>query len=534
MSITPPDRQLRSGTQRPMRTISTAGPGRPVVSFPIVFAILGLLTVIWSFASPLMSVPDESAHAIRAASVARGELLGDSSGQQSEQSVVQVPGYIADLREQECYAFKAEVPADCAPPIDASDTELRNGLTSAGNYNPVYYLLVGLPTLLLSGAPAVYAMRILSGLIGVAFLASALWAAGRLRKPTWPVTAGYVAVTPMVLFLNASINPNALEIVTAAAFLMNAFVVFEKHRTLSQARMNLVLVAVSGAVLANTRPVSLLWLALAAAAVIAAYGVRPLASIFRDRLSQAMIVLLALGCALSLGWLVWANSLKSLLGNPTDVSPGTAAAIMFDRTFDYATGYVGVMGWLDTQLPAGVYMFWYLLMGAVLLAGLSARPARGRIGVYLLAAAALAIPPVMQAQVIRDLGWIWQGRYLLALVVMLLLTCGVAFRFHPFPASPWARGAAKWLLAGAVAAHAYAFLYTLRRYTVGLQDMVRWNDMFQPLWQPPLGWPLLTLAYAVVLAAGALLVYRQLFASTPVAGRRKKTEPAPDADLQPR
>lgn len=503
---------------------------RSAVSFPLVFAVLGLLTVLWSFASPLMSVPDESAHAIRAASVAQGQLLGDSSGQQSEQSVVTVPGYIADLRAQECYAHDAAAPAACAPGVDAGDTQLRQAETSAGNYNPVYYLFVGLPTLLLSGAPAIYGMRILSGLIGVAFLASALQAAGRLGKPKWPLAAGYVAITPMVLFLNASINPNALEIAAAAAFFMNTCVAFEKYRTLSDVKINIIMVAVSGAALANTRPVSLLWLALAAAAVVLAYGFRPLLPILRDRLSQAMIVLLGLSCAFSLAWLVIADSFKSLLGDPVDLAPDTAAAIMFDRTFDYVSGYVGVMGWLDTPLPAGVYMFWHLLMGAVLLAGLSARPVRGRFGVYLLVVAVLVVPPVMQAQVIQSLGWIWQGRYLLALVVMLLLACGVAFRFHSFPSSPWARGAAKWLLGGAVAAHGFAFVYTLRRYTVGIQDTVRWNEMFHPAWQPPFTWQLLTVAYFLVLLVGAVLVYRQLFAPALASGRKAHREPAVAAD----
>lgn len=509
-----------------MHIVPPASPRRSVASFPVIFAVLGLLAVLWSFASPLTSVPDETDHAVRAASAVRGQLLGESSGQQSDRSQVTVPGYIADLREQQCFAFKPTVTADCAAPVDAGDTGLRESETSAGNYNPVYYLLVGLPTLLLSGAPAVYGMRILSGLIGAAFLASALSAAGRLRKPKWPLAAGYAGITPMVLFLNGSVNPNALEITAAAAFFMNACVVFEKHRTLQSAKLNIVMVAVSGVALANTRPVSLLWLTLAAVAVISAYGFRPLKAVFRDRLSQMMIVLLGLGCGLSLAWLVLADSFKSLLGNPLDIEPGTAAAIMVDRTFDYVSGYVGVMGWLDTPLPAGVYMFWHLLMGAVLLAGLSARPVRGRFGVYVLAAAVLAVPPIMQAQVIQDLGWIWQGRYLLALVVMLLLACGVAFRFHPFPLSPWARGAGKWLLGGAVAAHTYAFVYTLRRYTVGLQDTVRWNEMLQPAWQPPFTWQVLTVAYFLVLLTAAVLVHRQLFPPSALNRRKQQHESA--------
>ncbi|WP_231700390.1 DUF2142 domain-containing protein [Arthrobacter sp. zg-Y750] len=484
---------------------------RPKLSFPVVFAILGLLTTIWSLASPLLSVPDEDAHVVRAASVARGQLIGIFNGQQSEKTVVNVPRYLAHLDDGKCYEFKAWVTADCAPPLDATDNGLEAAGTSAGNYNPIYYLVAGLPTLFLSGAPAVYGMRILSGLLCAALLASTMCAAGQLRKPKWPFAAALVALTPMVLFLSGSVNPNALEIAAAAAVFMNLCVVLENHPGLTAVRLNILMVAVSGALLANTRPVSLMWLLLAVAAAVFSYGYRPLGRVLADRFSQAMIAVLGAGCLLSLLWLVKAQSFKSLVGEPLDIDPSTAAAIMLDRTFDYATGYIGFMGWLDTRLPSGIYIFWYFTMAVVLLAGITSRPVRGRWGIYLLIIAAVAVPPLMQAKVVQELGWIWQGRYLLALIVVLLLACGVALRFKPFPKSLWARSAAKWLLATAVAVHTYAFVYVLRRYTVGLDEMVRWKEMLDPAWQPPGTWQGLTLAYLMVMAAGAVLAYRYLF-----------------------
>ena len=109
-----------------------------------------------------MAVPDEPAHAIKAASVVRGELMGESNGGQGDRATVSVPGYIADLPAQACHAFDRRVTADCAPVVNADDTGLTDAETSAGNYNPMYYFMVGWPSLLMSGAPAVYAMRIVS------------------------------------------------------------------------------------------------------------------------------------------------------------------------------------------------------------------------------------------------------------------------------------------------------------------------------------------------------------------------------------
>ena len=479
---------------------------------PLSFLVLAALSTLWALASPLMAVPDEPAHAIKAASVVRGELLGVSGGEQGDRATVQVPGYIANLPAQACHAYDGRITADCAPVVDADDTALTAAETSAGNYNPMYYFLVGWPSLFMSGAPAVYAMRIVSGLIGAAFLAVSVGAAARLSRPRWPMAAAIVSITPMVLFLNGSINPNALEIVTAAALFLNLCVVLENTGALRRVRSNIVLVGISGAVLANTRSLSLVWLALAVLVPLIIYGWKPMFAILRNKLGLAMTALIGIGCVLGLLWVLQADSLKSLTGRPVDLSRWDAAQIMLDRTFDYVSGYIGYMGWLDTPLPAGVYIFWHAAMGALLLMGLAAPTLRDRLAVLVLAAAAVVLPPILQGQVIQQLGWIWQGRYLLAVIVLLLLACGVAFRMVPFPTGPVARRAGAWLLAGTAAAQLYAFIYVLRRYTVGLEESVRWAGMFKDTaWQPPFTWPVLTVLFLLVLAAGAFLAHRILF-----------------------
>lgn len=479
--------------------------------FLLTFVILGTLTTLWSLASPLMSVPDEPAHAIKAAAVARGSFIVAPTEKQGEMATVRVPGYIASLPFQTCYAQKPDITANCAPILDSKDRALTTAATSAGNYNPMYYLMVGLPSRVMGGAPAVFAMRILSGLFCAAFLTMTMVAAARFRRPQWPLISTLVALTPMVLFLSGSVNPNALEIVTTAAFFMNLCVVLENSRTLHLVKLNIVIVGISGAVLANTRALSLLWLALAAVAALLAYGWRPFVAITKDRLGIVMMGLIGLGCALSLAWLALSNSFQSLLGSPTTIGPGQAFATMLDRTFDYSSGYIGVMGWLDTSLPAPVYAFWHFAFSGLIVAGLCSRPARGRLGLAVLVLAVIVLPPILQAEVIQSLGWIWQGRYLLAVVVLLLLACGVAFRFKRFPRSPLAQSLGRWILVAAIGAHVYSFIFVLRRYTVGLGARTNWTEMGDTIWQPPMTWQGLTLVYVLTLAIGAILVHRQLF-----------------------
>lgn len=478
----------------------------------VTFLILGTLTTLWALASPLMSVPDEPNHAIKAAAVARGQLQAQTSGNQGDPAIVRVPGYIADLGMKKCYAFDPAVTAACAPQIDAGNTALTTAGTTAGNYNPLYYLLVGMPSRLLAGAPALYAMRIVSGLISAVFLTMAFVAATRLKHGHWPLVASVVALTPMVLFLSGSINGNSLEIVTTAAFFLNLSVVLENASSLVRVRPQLVAAGISGAVLANTRALSLLWLTAAFVAALIIFGWRPFTAVLRDKLGLAMSLLTVLGCVAGLAWLVVADSFKSLGGTPSTIQPDLAFATMLDRTLDYANGYIGVMGWLDTPSPQGVQIFWHFAFVALLLGGLASRPVRGRWVILLIGLAVIILPPILQAQVIQELGYIWQGRYLLALVVLLLLVCGAAMRFRSFGRSQTAKSVGRWTLSLGVAAHFYAFVYALRRYTVGIvPERTNWTEMWEPLWQPPLTWQVLAALYLVALCAGALLVFRHLF-----------------------
>lgn len=485
----------------------------------VIFLILGILTTLWALASPLMTVPDEPSHAIKAAAVARGELQAQSSGKQGDPLIVQVPLYIAELGSQTCTAFKNNLAANCAPEIDGSHRTLTAAPTTAGNYNPFYYLVVGLPSRLLTGAPAVYAMRIVSGLMSAAFLTAAFLAARKMRNRQWPLIASAVTLTPMALYLAGSINPNSLEIATTAAFFLNLCAAFENYTRLKTVRFELLVVGISGFVLANTRALSLLWLGIAFIAAVATYGWKPLAAVLKSKLGATMTALAVAGCIAGLGWLVVADSFKSLGGIPSEITPDQAFITMLDRTFDYVSGYIGYMGWLDTMAPSGVMILWHFFFGAMLVAGLTARPVRNRWALIPVLAGILILPPLLQSQVIQDLGYIWQGRYLLALVGLLFLVCGVALSSKPFISSQSIRTAGRWILGAAVVGHLYAFLYALRRFTVGLFPLhTNWSEMGEALWQPPLTWQVLTVVYLLVLVAGALLLNRSIFPRLPHRG----------------
>lgn len=509
--------EIRTGTEAP------AASGRRILLLS--FLLIGALSTLWALASPLMSVPDEPAHTIKAAAVARGDLLGVPGAGQGDAATVTVPAYIAAMDAQTCYAFQPAVTADCAPPV-GEDTTPVTATTTAGNYNPLYYFVAGLPTLFAAGAPAVYGMRIISALLCSAFLAMTFAATAKFPKPGWPFAAAAVGLTPMVLFLNGAVNPNALEIGAAASFFLNLCAVFQAGDRLAGARANIVFVGISGAVLANTRPLSLLWIALAAVAALLIYGFKPLLAVLRNWLGLAMTLLIGAGCAAALWWLVTADSLRSLTGTPTGLTPGDAFLAMLENGLDYGTGWTGRMGWLDTNLPNGIHFLWYVMMGAVLLAGLSARPLRARLAPVVLALSLMVVPAVLQAQVIAELGWIWQGRYVLALVLVTLLCCGTVMRNSALPSGPQARTVARLLIGLTVFAHLYAFVFSLRRYVAGLTGVPEWELMFMgPAWQPPVPWQALAAVYLALLVVGGTALYRLLYAAS-LPGAAMAEQPA--------
>ena len=137
--------------------------------------------------------------------------------------------------------------------------------TSAGLYNPTYYLLAGWPSLLTSDTSlAVFGMRVAGALLVTFFLAAGFMALFRLR-PSRATAFGLAAVvTPMVLFLASAVNPNGLEMSTGFA-LISSLLLLLGPEPLARRWPWLVLIGVSGVLLAQTLGLSPLWLVLIAA-----------------------------------------------------------------------------------------------------------------------------------------------------------------------------------------------------------------------------------------------------------------------------
>ncbi|WP_082495656.1 DUF2142 domain-containing protein [Agreia sp. Leaf335] len=497
---------------------------RPWFVFILSLMAFGAMSVLWAATSPIGASPDEPAHYIKAASVVRGQLIGEP-GPRPQDRIVSVPETVANTLNVSCLAFKSDATGDCLPSF-GSAKEMVETRTSAGLYNPTYYVLVGWPSLLDSGPSALYFMRFASALVCSLFLATTITFLSQLARPVLPVLAGIVVMTPTTLFLSGSVNPNAFEIVTTGAFfsaLLYAVMGRPSRRADWWTAGSLVL---SGAMLANSRGLAPAWLGFAVVIVAVSVGVLP----FVKRMSRPPFLiavgLVAVAAGLALVWTLKTNSLPAVGEYPGVGSTfGQGFTTMLSNTVDYLRMAVGVFGWLDSPAPAWVLVLYYVLLTTITAYALVfSRRSRAVAALWVALAACLLMPPLIQASTVTVSGYVWQGRYTLPLIVMLAVMAAVVAsnRFSEVPTTD-SRRLVVVVLAVTTVAQIASLLTNLKRYVVGSsQD---WSVFFEgPRWIPPFfsstGWfAVCILVAALYLSVALVLTTRSVgLSSRPVEG----------------
>lgn len=470
------------------------------------FALMGL----WAIATPIGASPDEPAHLIKAASVVRGEFIGER-GLAGE--IVDVPNYIGYTHAQTCYAFDETVTADCIPDVPGDPAEIVDASTTAGLYNPLYYVLVGWPSLISTDSSGVFAMRLVSAALVSLTLAASAMIVMSWRRGAFLTVGILAAVTPMVLFLGGTVNPNSLEIgATLLAFV--AVVGIARAPTAKRMWPLAMVVAGASAVAANMRGLSLLWLAIALVAPLLTLQAAQFRALLTRRSIQVMISGIVLSAVLAAAWLVSTNSLGAAVDDPGPVTnaPGVGTPAIFGfiwtlvATVEYSQGIIGIFGWLDTPAPLLVYAVWAALFAVLIVGAFVVGRVRRLLPVVVLLAAVLLLPPTLQALYITEGGVIWQGRYILPLVVCLVIASALVLDDAVELAPPMSRRLVLIAIAAWSIAQFQSFATAIRRYSTGLDE--GWLGMLSPQWEPPGGIPLLVLGFALALTVKATVTWR--------------------------
>jgi hypothetical protein len=477
------------------------------MSFLVAFLVFGAIGASWLVATPLMGVPDEPPHAVRAAAVARGVITSNGS------PTVPVPRFIGRAYQLTCFAYHPERSAACQPAPKGNPDEIVQAATTADVNSPVYYLLVGWPSLLLNDDRAFYAMRAMNLLLCSLLAGLTFLALSDLRRHRWAMIGAAVALTPQAFFLTGAVNPNSVELLSAMALFATLLVALRRPSTTRLAIERAGALLVSAALLVSTRSIALLWVVIVVAAVLALSRRSVLRSVLR---SPPYLVIIGLTAIVGLISVLWYASYQRVGSDPGNAGAGQSFlfgfATMLQRTFDYWSGWTGIFGWLDLAAPSGTYIVWNTLtLGLVAGAFVVAR-GRLRLVFALLVAALIFVPPIVQGLLIGNAGIIWQGRYNLALFALVLMTAGIALD-TAVRSGRFTYRAVLTISVLMAAAQFAAFAWALRRSAVGegtLYLMIR-----GPLWQPPIGIIPTLLLGALTLAAGVVVLTRAVGGPSP-------------------
>jgi hypothetical protein len=503
---------------------------QPLAVFLVAFVAFFAAIAVWSLATPLMASPDEPVQVSKAAAVVRGELVGHLvGGPSSPTGIVTIPAAYADLGVLvTCYQFNADIAASCAPAYRASAGSVSVPIYDA-RYPPLYYLIVGLPSLLTDSAVGIYLMRLLSGALSALFLALAVMAAVTWSRSRLLLAGVIVAATPSVLFFAGVVNPSGLE-TSVAICLWTSALILARERLSSPPSGLVALVSVSAGVEALTRPLSPFWVVLTLVAVLAVADWSGLSSFVRSRAAWLGGAFAAVCGAFGTAWILVEHALNVLPPSapvPASVGEGRLLVIAFVRTSTYFTEMVSRFGWLVAPSPTVTYITWAGLLGAVFLLALASGSVRRCIVLLALVAAVIVIPMVISVGQAHRIGITWQGKDTLPLAVGVPLLAASMMASSGLSDVRIFRDRFVGVVAAAAGVATLVALFgNVRRDAVG--DNGADLSFLHAAWQPPLG--IAGVLVFGLLATGLLtLVLMALGVSWEVRSRSAPFSPAPAA-----
>jgi hypothetical protein len=479
------------------------------------FAFAGLLFVViaaWSFSQPLFSYPDESAHVTRAESVIRGEFVGRYDGYRQGPYVypyyaVSVPGVLAHASQDgTCLALLVDQPASACPSGLTGPSHSVEVTTYVGTYPPLYYLLVGPPTLVWPGAVGIFLMRLISAGITAAFLASALLSVLGARRGRVAAVGVLAAATPAALYASSAVNPSGLEISSAISLWAAGltFVTIDAPRSTGRLVRR---AGVAALVLVSSRPLSPLWLACIVLTVYVLSETTQRRFISRRKDFRAWSVVVVVLTAGALAWDFGARAFQFMgKAEPPTKSNLTLLGEAVGHTWYWFQGAFGDFGVTNNDTaPALLLVLCLAVLGTLLVCGWRAATRRQAVVFLGLIVTTLLLPALITFAEDRKVGEIWQGRYVLPLsagisILAALLAANSGRTEARFlDRYAWAAYAA--LAAGNV----IGLLTTVHRFIDGSNGPL---DFVGGKWQPPVNAVLLIAVFASAQAVLSWTLYR--------------------------
>ena len=474
----------------------------------------GLLILSWAISNSPGSSPDEPAHLVKALGAASGQWTGEEADYpvSPEFGPKQLPWINSVTRSftvprsatfgtiATCNAFRPAEPSTCiserAAQREGESTSRER--THVGSYQPAPYLPIGLAARAAPGSgltATVVAGRLMVGALAVVLLALAAVTVWSAAWRSWSLVGMLTAVTPMVVFLGATLSPNGIEVAGGLAMTAGAIRI---GRNTAVPVVAWVALGAGGSAMALSRSTGPVWAASLLLLVVVLCGVR--GSIHRVGAAGAP-AWTALGAVAvsSAATLVWDSF---FLPSPPR-SPQVGRFLeAFAHLPELLRQSLGVFGWLDTAMPALAYTAWRVMLIVLIGLALLVGNRRERLILIGTSAAVVAATLGIALAAVFPTGFGTQARYTLPIAVAVPLLAGeiVARRRQRLGQLTPLRLPLVFA-ASAASVHFVGWYANGRRHGVGIEGPLMFIGQGQ--WSPPLGWALWAL---VALTGSALMV----------------------------
>lgn len=492
----------------------------------VLFGLFLVGMLAWTVATPMMAAPDEGAHAVRAAGVARGQLNGPHRELIIKNWVMDVPEAYARTADALCFVTPAFAPTPvaprdrtprCVPSFRGSD-RLVEALTYEFRGTPHLYGLFGVPSLVWPDRVSMYMMRVLNALACAAFLASACMSAIRRPRRRMAIVGVLAGATPMLWYLGGTFNPNGIEI-AAAISLWATLLALAAHDSSESDRRLVHRAGLAAFAMVSIRGLGPAWVL--AAVVLCAVLAEPgrIRSLIRLRAVRIWAALTTVSTAVTAAWILNAP-LGDQMRHPA-IGLGDAVAGL--PTIGAQS--VGVFGTDYIRLPLGLDIGWGLVVLVGIALGFAFGTVRQRVALAGAITASVMLPVTTDGFNFPYIGFPWQGRYGLPISVGIVVIAFGVTPTHTRILRGVGATAGGLLLVG----QAGAFVAIGRHLGMGAPSGVNIFDyVTRPIWQPAMPAGVLLAIVVLVLAGIGTTLIAPLIRRPPTSG----PERAPDASTR--
>ena len=502
------------------RPVANGRPDMPVRAFfrwfGLAFAGLSLVTGAWAMTNALGNAPDEGKQAMTAYTVAHGQIGA------LHPTVPEIYAELSDPSTLLCTHVSYNQPADCQDWVTPKSMPDRTEFTQFGTYNPLYYAIVGVPSLVLPPHAALYAMRLMSLLLFSALVAAAFALAAVAFRSRVGAAGILLALPPIVLFLGSAINPNSIEIAASVLTWTGLTALLARDLPPRTTRLVTTVVTIGILFLVLNRLLSPLWFVIMVLTV--ALTTRGWARLWRlvtrSRYFQVHVGVIAVAGVLAVAWTLVHPTV--FVGGVQGHQPSTLLAFLGLTAQQVFFGFpqtvlpqsIAVLGWTDFAITPVVPVFAALWAGLLSATVFGMRRRAERLGPLLVAFLWIVGLSALSSYEWGNVGW--QGRYGIPLAVGVPILCVelLSARVLEIPGARDAlRRAMRVSAIIVIVADAFALVSNYKRYAAGWG--ASWDPSSWTAWQPPLGpfpWAVAALLGSVALGVLAWRLTPRSFA----------------------